>query len=50
VRIRSFDFYHDGINPSLREEYQVCAIFFTITTKDLAITIVLPPYEDMVTS
>jgi hypothetical protein len=33
-----------------REEYQVCATFLIAMTKDFAMTVVLPPYEDMVAS
>jgi hypothetical protein len=44
----SFNFLHDVIVPSRREEYQVCATFLTAMTNDFAMTAVLPPYEDMV--
>jgi hypothetical protein len=44
----SFSFYHDMIVPGRREEYQVCATFFTAMMKDFAMTVVLPLYEDMV--
>jgi hypothetical protein len=33
-----------------REEYHVCATLLTAMTNDFAITIVLPPYEDIVAS
>jgi hypothetical protein len=46
----SFSSCHDVIVPGRREEYQVCATFLTATTKDFAMTAVLPPYEDMVAS
>jgi hypothetical protein len=46
----SFSFCHDVIVPGRREEYQVCATFFTTMTKDFAMAAVLPPYEDMVAS
>jgi hypothetical protein len=46
----SLSFYHDVIVPGLREEYQVCAMLLTVMTKDFAMTVVLPPYEDMVAS
>jgi hypothetical protein len=38
------------IVPGRRKEYQVCATFLTAMTKDFAMTVVLPPYEDMVAS
>jgi hypothetical protein len=46
----SLSFCHDVIVPGLREEYQVCATLLTAMTKDFAMTVVLPPYEDMVAS
>jgi hypothetical protein len=45
-----FSFCHDVIVPGRREEYQVYATFFTAMTKDFTMTVVLPPYEDMVSS
>jgi hypothetical protein len=45
-----FSFCHDVIVPGRREEYQVCATFLTAMTKDFAMTVVLPPHEDMVAS
>jgi hypothetical protein len=46
----SLSFCHDVIVPGQREEYQVCATLLTAMTKDFAMTVVLPPYEDMVAS
>jgi hypothetical protein len=46
----SFSFCHDVIIPGQREEYQIYATFFTAMTKDFAMTVVLPPYGDMVAS
>jgi hypothetical protein len=42
----SFNFCHDVIVPSRKEEYQVCATFLTAMTKDFAMTAVLPPYDE----
>jgi hypothetical protein len=50
MRRRSLSFYHDEIDPGLREEYHVCTMFLTAMTNDLAITNELPPYKDMVAS
>jgi hypothetical protein len=33
-----------------KEEYQVCTTFLTAMTKDFTMTVVLPPYEDIVAS
>jgi hypothetical protein len=46
----SFSFYHEVTLPSRREEYHVWVTLLTTMTKDLAITVVLPPYEDIVAS
>jgi hypothetical protein len=43
-------FYHDVIVPVRREEYQVWATLQTAMTKDFAMTVALPPYEDIVAS
>jgi hypothetical protein len=36
------------IVPEWREEYHIWATLLTTMTKDFAMTVVLPPYEDMV--
>jgi hypothetical protein len=46
----SLSFCHDVIVPDRREEYHVWVTFRTAMTKDLAMTIALPPYEDIVAS
>jgi hypothetical protein len=46
----SLSFYHDVIVPGRREEYQVWGTLRTAMTKDFAMIVVLPPYEDMVAS
>jgi hypothetical protein len=38
------------IVPGRREEYHVWATFRTAMTKDFAMTVALPPYEDIVAS
>jgi hypothetical protein len=43
-------FCHEVIVPGRREEYHVWATFLTAMTKDLAMTVALPPYEDIVAS
>jgi hypothetical protein len=44
----SLSFCHDVILPGQREEYHVWAMLLTAMTKDVAMTVVLPPYEDIV--
>jgi hypothetical protein len=46
----SLSFCHDVIVPGRREEYQVWATLLTAITKDFAMTVALPPYEDIVAS
>jgi hypothetical protein len=46
----SFSFCHDVIVPGQREEYHVYATLLTAMTKDFAMIVVLPPYDDMVAS
>jgi hypothetical protein len=46
----SFNLRHDVIVPVRREEYQVWATLLTAMTKELAMTVVLPPYDDIVAS
>jgi hypothetical protein len=50
VTSMSLSFCHDVIVPSCREEYQVWATFQKAMTKDFAMTVALPPYEDIVAS
>jgi hypothetical protein len=50
VTSMSFRFCHDEIFPRRREEYHVWATLLTAKTKDFTMTVVLPPYEDMVAS
>jgi hypothetical protein len=46
----SLSFCHDVIVPGRREEYQVWATLLTAITKDFAMIVALPPYEDIVAS
>jgi hypothetical protein len=46
----SLSFCHDVIVPGRREEYHVWATFQTAMMKDFAMTVVLPPYDDIVAS
>jgi hypothetical protein len=46
----SLSLCHDVIVPGRREEYYVWATLQTAMTKDMAMTAVLPPYEDIVAS
>jgi hypothetical protein len=46
----SLSFCHDVMVPGQREEYHVWATFRIAMTKDFAMTVVLPPYEDIVAS
>jgi hypothetical protein len=48
VRSISFNFCHEVTVPGQSDEYQVRATFLTAMTKDFAVTVELPPYEDMV--
>jgi hypothetical protein len=46
----SLSFCHDVIVPGRREEYHVWATLLADMTKDFAMTVALPPYENIVAS
>jgi hypothetical protein len=46
----SLSFCHDVIVPGRREDYHVWATLQTAMTEDFAMTVALPPYEDIVAS